>query len=48
MLSHMGKKLQAVTLMYYSTCLGSHFSLYKQKLFAECGKTMLKVKGFLR
>jgi len=32
MLSHMGKKLQAVTLTYFSKCLSGNFSLYEQNL----------------
>lgn len=30
--SHMGKKLQAVMLTYFSKCLGGNFSLYEQNL----------------
>lgn len=33
--SHMGKKLEAVTLMYFSKCLGGNFSLYEQNLFLQ-------------
>lgn len=35
MLSHMGKKLQAVTLTYFGKYLGSNFSLYEQNLFLQ-------------
>lgn len=35
MLSHMGKRLQAVTLMYFSKYLGGNFSLYTQNLFLQ-------------
>lgn len=45
--SHMGKKLQDITLIYYSKCLGGHFSLTNKSFFAEHGKTMLKV-GFFK
>lgn len=38
MLSHMGKKLQAVTLMYYSKYLGSYFSLTNKSFLLNMEK----------
>lgn len=46
MLSHMGKKLQVVTLMYFSKCLGANFSLHEQNLFLQnMEKAILKAGG---